>query len=54
MAQARAQQLPLDAAGTRAWLEVIKWCARVQERRDAEREGRPRRAGWYDLPTLED
>jgi hypothetical protein len=45
---------PLDAAGTRAWAEVIKWCARVQERRNAEREGRAPRDGWWSQPTRED
>jgi hypothetical protein len=50
----RAAEQPMTAEDTRAWVGVIKWCAKVQERLDAEREGRPMRIGWWDMPARED
>jgi hypothetical protein len=44
---------PLSGEALTNWTGLLKWCARVDERLRAEREGRQIQRGWWDLPTKE-
>jgi hypothetical protein len=36
-----------------AWVKLLQWCGKVNERVTAEREGRAPQRGWWDLPIAE-